>query len=82
MTFKDISVESPKTDVEPHSLGSRSPKCFMLVETYISTVRQDRCRNYITIWIVQNTIAVKFVVCNCNGLRINGTDSRNYEQYQ
>ncbi len=43
MTFKHISVESPKTDVEPHSLGSRSPKCFMFVKTNISAVRQDRC---------------------------------------
>ena len=52
MTFKDISVESPKTDVEPHSLGSRSPKCFMFMETNISTVRKDWSCNYVSIWLI------------------------------
>lgn len=49
MTFKDISVESPKTNVEPHSLGSRSPKCFMFVKTNISAVRQNWSCNYMPI---------------------------------
>ncbi len=45
MPFKHISVESPKTYVDPHSLGSGSPKSFLFVATDIRTVGQYRRRN-------------------------------------
>lgn len=42
MSFLNVSVESPQSDVEPYGLGSGSPKGFMFVEADIRTVRQNR----------------------------------------